>query len=259
MTQLHFLTLPLEIRSQIFSHLFEDFALIVEKDGPRRSKVVPYPTTSRDALHISRTNRQLRSESLAALRVLPIQVTFRLPFIEHLVPLPTVPFMASIRVVVFPSRFGSHALLSQLPNLQAIGVCRNALGNSSPDLRWAYHHRVGTTIEDWLTDYMSTLGFILNLCQQWILDWYRNPARTSKIWCRLVIERCSYDDGDPAHIKQAVWVDLDRRLEMNSWVWCRSTPHLAGESVESAKYNPPPWETVKDQSLQTILRWWTPD
>ncbi|KPI36312.1 uncharacterized protein AB675_7264 [Cyphellophora attinorum] len=280
------LGLPYEIRSQILTYVLNDFALSIEKATNTRSsssRVGPYtPLSQKTLATLPLVNRQLREESLAILWTLPKLLAFRVPFIEHLETLPPLLNATSITTVNFPSRFGSHALLTQLPNLKAIGVCRNALGRS-PDLFYRARPRP---------------KFIRNLTHKWLLTFMHDPTRKARIWCRVVTSRSSYEDvskvveptitawsdldrrAQPATWqsqgrteemrrvlivqREAIWVDLDTRADVSTWRWCEPTKHLQEEEFDSARYNPPLVRAGhavggqdRDGDLALIMKWWT--
>ena len=243
------LTIPFEIRAEILDYVLEDFALSIEGDG----KCVPYtPKSHRTLATLPLVNRQLRRESLHLLNRRPKLLAFRMPFIPHLVPVPAIVNASRIRVVIMPFRFGSQVLLYQLPNLKAIGVCRNALG--SPDLIFQSDGRI-RNFREFLVSHVATTDFIRTLFQQWLFRYFYSPERKAKIWCRVVPRRAG--SAPVTVVREAVWIDLDQREQPGSWHWCEPTEHSPGERLDSARYNPPIVGTQTDRNLDLILKWWS--
>lgn len=261
------LALPFELRLQIYGHALSDFALSMRRAGPTvgQNAVRPLHSTSYTALNLLLVSKQVRAEALPVLHSNPKALAFKMQFIERLETLPTIPapYRDSIRVVLFTSRSGSRRLLEKLPNLAAIGVCRNALTHS-PDLVW-----LGTgslaALRDWMISFIQADKFVLSLCQQWLLHYYyRTPGRKA-VWCRVIATRSQpvvikATDAKEHMVKQAVWVNLDERGSPERWKWCRPTRHeVRGLTNEfhPAKYNPPLEGKAEDEGLSMICKWWT--
>lgn len=269
------LSLPLELRLQIYSHVLSDFALEMRRSGSLRSSghnaVGPYHPLSYRALSLLFVCHQLHAETLPVLHRVPKPLAFRIHFIERLSTLPSVPaaFASSIRVVIFPSRSGSRRLLEALPHLRAVGVCRNAL-TRSPDLVWLGAGSL-EALRTWMVGFVQAERFVGSLCQQWLLHYlYRSPGR-AKVWCRVVATRSQSfmveeeaegqeERGREYVVKQAVWVDLDERERPECWRWCVPTRHEVRSVAgwQAARYNPPLETEASDEGLGMIVKWWCP-
>lgn len=246
-----FLALPLELRLQIYAHVLSDFSLVIRRPShtlpsnqhslaptqlsaaptpipsPPNTTITPphpsvhvHPSSTTAHLSLLLTSRQIHTEALPLLYSIPKPLTFSLPYIDNLTPLPTLPplFLPSIRTVLFPTRSGSRLLLEDLPNLRAIGVCRNAL-TRSPDLVWEDrwrgnghgngNHADGGLLggegkeetlreklgrmREWLVWFVGQASFVGSLNQQWLLHyWFRGyyfpeaKGRRADVWCRVV-------------------------------------------------------------------------
>jgi hypothetical protein len=297
------LSLPLELRQQIYTHVFSSFAFSIHRTSPKNLNIVhPYATSSITARNLTLVCHQIRDESLPVLRTHPKTVIFliRNSFLSR-EQLPDLILKshflaASIRTLIFPTRFGSRRLLAAgkdgistlplLPNLRTVGVCRAALGGGT-DRVWYRGNGVDTgseaenpaAVRAWMTRLITDEFFFAGLCQQWLLNFYVDGARKGKvrIWCRVIATREHVEED------QAVWVDLDRRMEVAEWVWCVPTrrgreaqlvngmevvPDLGvmdGRASDvvglDARTYSPPLEAGGgdiDPGLWEVVRWWNP-
>jgi hypothetical protein len=136
-----------------------------------------------------------------------------------------------------------------------------------------------SSVRAWMTRLITDEFFFAGLCQQWLLNFYVDAARKGKvrIWCRVIATREDVNED------QAVWVELDRRMEVGKWVWCVPT-RRAGEAqlvngsevdsdlgvidgrasdvvrLDARTYSPPleAGERDVDPGLREVVRWWNP-
>ena len=294
----------MELRLQIYAHLASTLSLTLRRSKPQPT--APVTTSSRpqssgrNLLSLLLTCRQIHAEALPVIHSHPKPLVFAIPHLDSLTPLPSpgLPpaFAPSITTVLFPSRSGSRLLLEQLPNLRAIGVCRNAL-TRSPDLVW--EGRNGDTggptlgeklakMREWLVWLIGEKKFVWSLSQQWVVHyfyrgWYfpelEKERRRADVWCRVVglmgkgvvrevvageetgvgwgMDLGEVDVGSGEWVvRQAVWVNLDDLSNPERWRWCVPTWHGVTESWWPGSYNPPLEREAGDEGLATICRWW---
>jgi hypothetical protein len=296
------LALPFELRQQIYTHIFDTFALSIDRRTSKAPyELTPYKSSSTSALNVTLVNHQIRHESLAILHKQPKPLIFQVRNHTTLLirgyaapneQLPSLLFTshtlaASIRTLIIPTRCGDRRLLSSdkatwpvplLPNLRTLGICRAAVGGGTDKVwrRGSGSEATRADVRAWMTSLITGERFLAGLYQSWLLKYVVDGARKGKvrIWCRVIAT--SEELGQD----QAVWVDLDRRMEAAGWVWCVPTRRKGdnggglgmggglesgvradrGVGLDPRTYSPllEDREGRVDAGLWDVVNWWNP-